>query len=60
MPEETISCPECGSTCCAELANVKICNQCKYQWALVRDPIGEQARKARADAVGWPAGGGKK
>jgi tRNA(Ile2) C34 agmatinyltransferase TiaS len=54
MEETKPVCPRCGSTCVVEMSNAKTCNQCGNRWDQVKDPISERARKARADAVGWP------
>jgi hypothetical protein len=49
------NCPSCGSPATTQVANMRVCNQCSHQWDLVRDVISERARRAKADAVGYPA-----
>ena len=46
--KEASKCPKCGSDLISEIAGAgKRCGACGHQFAVVRDPIGEAARKRR-------------
>ncbi len=52
MSEETkVTCPECGSSLIAEIANTKRCQQCGHQFDLDRNPI---ATRAQNTEKRWP------
>ena len=58
MPDETkIACPKCGSEELIVLLGCqKHCNGCGHDFDLVKDPIGEATRRARAarsEKSGW-------
>jgi hypothetical protein len=56
MPEEKPVCPKCGSDLLVRLGNQTHCNSCGKSHGLIKDPIGEAARRARAarsEKTGW-------
>jgi hypothetical protein len=54
MPEETKTCPRCGSRLIVRIANTDHCNQCSCDFNLDRSPIATRAHDARRDAIGFP------